>query len=74
MSQPLTAHDLWPLVRKLSVDEQLRLVELTRRSALEAHGVASGPPPMDGEPSRTEERLALDAECWDALDVRPSGA
>lgn len=69
MSQTLTAQDLWPLVLKLSRDEQVRLAKLalwaaaqSGSSAAEAHRAA---PPSVDEFSVQEEPLAWEAEGWE---------
>ena len=59
MNPVLTADDLWPLVQKLSRDEQVRLARL----ALCAAGAA-------GDAARDESGLDWDAEGWEDLDPK----
>lgn len=69
MSDVPTAADLWPLVSKLSPDEQRSLALLALRAAhrATAHDAAQyvAIPPADGEFSSTDEPLAWDADGWE---------
>ena len=55
MSEPLTAHDLWPLIVKLDHDERMRLVKLALRAAAEGRDDAAA---YRAEPPRAEEFAA----------------
>lgn len=69
----LTADDLWPLVLKLSHDEQVRLARLALHAA--ARGGAADAvayqtaPPGDEEFSSDEDPLAWEAEGWEDADA-----
>lgn len=72
MNPMLTAQDLWPLVQKLTHDEQVRLAKLALRAAArggesDAASYQASPPGQD-EFSSGEEPLAWDAEGWDEFD------
>ena len=69
----LTAQDLWPLVAKLSHDEQVRLAKLalmaaSRTPAADVLQYSSSPPGAE-EFSSTEDPLGWDADGWDHLDA-----
>lgn len=70
---PLTAQDLWPLVAKLSRDEQVRLAKLALATAAQTLHAdiwryrASSPAP--DEFSSTDDPLAWDGDCWNGLDA-----
>jgi hypothetical protein len=71
--QPLTAQDLWPLVTKLSHDEQVRLAKLAlaaaaRTPAADAEQYRTSPAAVD-EFSSADEALAWEAEGWDVVDA-----
>jgi len=68
-----TAEDLWPLVQKLSHDEQVRLAKLALRAAsrgpeadAEAYDTA---PPAPDEFSSDDDALAWEAEGWEKVDA-----
>ena len=69
----LTADDLWPLVLKLTHDEQVRLAKLALHAAARdgtADAVAyRTAPPGDEEFSRDEDPLAWEAEGWEDMDA-----
>lgn len=74
MAGALKASDLWPLVSKLSPDEQRRLAALALRAA-RAATAADGAryaalPPGPDELSSDDELLGWDAEGWDDLDAK----
>jgi hypothetical protein len=66
----LTAHDLWPLILKLTHDERVRLAKLALRAAAEdandvdAYHVS---PPTEDELGTDEEPLAWEAEGWEGF-------
>ncbi len=73
MNPTLTAEDLWPLVQKLTHDEQVRLAKLALRAAArsgepDAATYRANPPGRD-EFSSEEEPLAWEAEGWDEFDA-----
>ena len=69
---PLKAHDLLPLVQRLSHEEQLRLVKLALRAAASngndaaAYGAV---PPRDDEFSSDDEPLAWEADGWEEFSA-----
>lgn len=74
MNHTLTAEDLWPLVRKLPHDEQVRLARLALRAATARSGAADAEayratPPAADEFSHDEDPLAWEAEGWDEFDA-----
>jgi len=73
MNPLLTAEDLWPLVQKLSHDEQVRLAKLALRAAARSGGSDAdtyrASPPGRDEFSSEEEPLAWEAEGWDEFDA-----
>ena len=69
METPLTAQDLWPLLRKLPHDEQLCLAKLALYAASgggreEARAYQAAPPAAD-EFSIADNPLAWEGEGWD---------
>jgi hypothetical protein len=70
---PLTAQDLWPLVTKLSHDEQVRLAKLALAAAGRAPSADmlqyTASPPGAEEFSITEDALAWDSDGWDGCDA-----
>ena len=73
MNPMLTAEDLWPLVLKLTHDEQVRLAKLALRAAAhsgeaDAEAYRVSPPGAD-EFSSEEDPLAWDAEGWKEFDA-----
>jgi hypothetical protein len=73
MPSTLTAHDLWPLVTKLSRGEQVRLAKLALRAAsqdpeTDAHAYRSKPPTAD-ELSSDDDPLAWEPDGWDQVDA-----
>jgi hypothetical protein len=73
MNPTLTAEDLWPLVQKLTHDEQVRLAKLALRAAAlsgssDAESYRVHPPGKD-EFSSDEEPLAWETEGWDEFDA-----
>ena len=73
MNPMLTAEDLWPLVLKLTHEEQVRLAKLALRAAARSGEADAGAyrasPPGPDEFSSEEEPLAWDAEGWDEFDA-----
>ncbi|GMV17838.1 MAG: hypothetical protein AMXMBFR56_60620 [Polyangiaceae bacterium] len=70
MTEPATARDLWPLVEKLSHEEQVRLARLALRAAAlgrSANVAYRAQPPTNDEFGTDEEPLAWDAEGWEAF-------
>jgi len=71
MSQPLTAHDLWPLVLKLPHDERVRLAKLALKAAASDDAAAyRAAPPDVAEFGSNEESLAWEAEGWDEFSAK----
>jgi hypothetical protein len=72
MGDPLTAHDLWPLVLKLTHAERVVLAKLALRSAVDDADIAASylasPPPSD-EFSAEDEPLAWESEGWDEFSA-----
>ena len=73
MSVPLKAEDLWPLVQKLSHQEQVRLARLALMAASRgrvghADAYRASPPGVD-EFSADEEALAWEAAGWESLEL-----
>ena len=72
METPLQAKDLWPLVQKLSHDEQVRLAKLALGAASRAPGndtaAYEAAPPCPGEFDSDDEPLAWEAEGWESVD------
>ncbi len=70
---PLTAQDLWPLVTKLSHDEQVRLAKLALMAAsrVPADDVLqyASSPSGGQEFSDSEDPLGWDGEGWDEVDA-----
>jgi hypothetical protein len=69
----VTADDLWPLVSKLSPQEQVRLAKLALRAAAlgsadDAAAYAAAPVKPD-EFSSDDDPLAWEAEGWEGLDA-----
>jgi hypothetical protein len=69
----VTAADLWPLVSKLSPQEQVRLAKLALRAAAlgpgdDAAAYAATPAKAD-EFSSDDDPLAWEAEGWESLDA-----
>jgi hypothetical protein len=69
----VTADDLWPLVSKLSPQEQVRLAKLALRAAAlgsgdDAAAYAAAPVRPD-EFSSDDDPLAWEAEGWEGLDA-----
>ena len=69
----LTADDLWPLVRKLPHEEQVRLAKLALMAAArgpggdrEAYRVA---PPTSDEFSSEDDGLSWESEGWESMDA-----
>jgi hypothetical protein len=71
MSEPLTAHDLWPLVLKLPHDERLRLAKLALKAAATDDAAAyRAAPPDVAEFTSEDESLAWEAEGWDEFSAK----
>ena len=71
MSEPLTAHDLWPLVLKLPHDERVRLAKLALKAAATDDAAAyRAAPPDVAEFSSEDESLAWEAEGWDEFSAK----
>jgi len=73
----LTADDLWPLVRKLSHEEQVRLAKLALTAAVtgpdgdrEAYRAA---PPTADEFSSEDDALSWEAEGWENVEHPAAG-
>lgn len=71
--EQLTAQDLWPLVTKLSHDEQVRLAKLALAAAggVPAADLAQyqATPPGAQEFSSSDDPLGWEAEGWDEFDA-----
>ena len=65
MASTLTAQDLWPIVEKLSHEEQIRLAKLALRAAATSGAGYGGQPPAAEEFGAEDEPLAWDAEGWE---------
>lgn len=65
MTQPLTADDILPLVKRLSLHERTRLVRLMSTSSEEDAAVYRAVPPKGDEFSSEADLLALDADGWE---------
>ncbi|HEX4341721.1 MAG TPA: hypothetical protein VH062_37690 [Polyangiaceae bacterium] len=71
MSEPLTAHDLWPLVLKLPHDERVRLAKLALRAAATDDAAAyRAAPPDVGEFASDDQPLAWESEGWDEFSAK----
>jgi hypothetical protein len=72
MSSALSAHDLWPLLLKLSRDEQVRLAKLALRAAsregLQDARAYAATPPREDEFTVEEDPLAWESDGWEELD------
>ena len=72
MDGRLTADDLWPLVQKLSPDQQMRLAKMTLFAASypgeDAMAYQAQPPAKD-EFGTEENPLAWEAEGWEEFDA-----
>ncbi len=73
VSTALTADDLWPLVRKLSHEEQLRLGKLALTAAARGpdgdREAYLGAPPTADEFSSEDDALSWEAEGWENVDA-----
>ena len=73
MDSTLTAEDLWPLVQKLSHDQQVRLAKLALKAAAQSGGSDAesyrASPPGREEFSSEEDPLAWEAEGWDEFNA-----
>ena len=73
MSATLTAEDLWPLLLKLTHEEQLRVAKLALRAASHGGGTEAdayrATPVGRDEFSSEEDPLAWDAEGWEQFDA-----
>jgi len=65
MTQPLTADDILPLVKHLSLEERTRLVRTITASPEGDAAVYRLVPPKADEFSSDDEHLAWDAEGWE---------
>jgi hypothetical protein len=65
MSQPLTADDLLPLVKRLSLAERARLVRLIGAPAGDDAAAYRSVPPAADEFSNAGDPLAWEAEGWE---------
>lgn len=73
MNRDLTAKDLWPLIKKLPHDEQVRLAKLALLAAAgngtsdaEAYQAAA---PSPDEFSSEDDLLAWEADGWEEFDA-----
>lgn len=73
MSATLTARDLWPLLMKLTRDEQMNLAKLALHAAARSAGSPAdayrAAPPEPGEFTGDEDPLAWEGEGWEDLDA-----
>jgi hypothetical protein len=71
MSDPLTAHDLWPLVLKLPHDERVRLAKLALKAAAtdDAAAYRAAAPDPD-EFGSDEDPLAWEGEGWEEFSAK----
>ena len=73
MGSGITARDLWPIVVKLTHEEQVRLAKLALKAALSsetssAEAYRASPPTAD-EFSVADEPLSWEADGWEELDA-----
>jgi hypothetical protein len=64
MPKPLTADEILPLVKHLTLMERERLVNSSPQGDVEAYGLL---PPKPDEFSSDDEDLAWDGEGWEKL-------
>lgn len=72
MDNPLTAQDLWPLVKKLPPEEQLRLARLALSAATSGRTdeqAYRAMPPTAAEFSSEDDPLAWEGGGWEAFDA-----
>ena len=72
MTEPRTALDLWPLVRGLSHDEQVKLAKLALKAAASNGDDAEAyerTPPSEQEFSSDEEPLAWEGDGWEEFSA-----
>jgi hypothetical protein len=70
----LTAHDLWPLVQKLSRDEQVRLARLALHAAAATPGgdlaaYQAAPSTAEEFGADGDDPLAWESDGWDDVDA-----
>ena len=68
MSQPLTANDLLPLVKHLTLAERTRLVRLIAESSASDAALYRSFPPGKDEFSSDDEPLGWDADGWENVE------
>lgn len=73
MNPALTADDLWPIVKKLSREERLRLANLvlqtSRSGGPEDRARYRNQPPSSGEFGSDEDPLAWESDGWEDDDA-----
>ena len=71
MSDPLTAHDLWPLVLKLPHDERVLLAKLALKAAATDDDAAyRAAAPTPDEFGSDEDPLAWEGEGWEEFSAK----
>jgi len=71
MSDPLTAHDLWPLVLKLPHDERIRLAKLALSAAATDDAAAYRAAPTDAtEFGSDDEPLSWEGDGWEEFSAK----
>jgi hypothetical protein len=71
MSDPLTAHDLWPLVLKLPHDERVRLAKQALKAAAEDDAAAyRAAPPDAAEFGSEDEPLSWEGKGWEEFSAQ----
>lgn len=72
MNNALKADDLWPLVAKLSVEEQLRLARMVLREAKQVSLEPLNlhvPPLVEAEDASEDDALSWEGYGWDSVDA-----
>ena len=68
MANELTADDLIPLIKKLSLEERRRLLRLALAKGGDDKQAYSEAPSRDGEFSSDDDLLSWDAEGWEEVE------
>lgn len=74
MADPLTADDLLPLVKRLTLPERARLVRLIATNPGGDAAAYVTQPPKPDEFSTAEEPLAWDGDGWEAVGFDPANS
>lgn len=67
MADPLTADDVLPLVKRLTMQERFRLLRLMTAAPNDAAAAYRSAPPVPDEFSSDEEPLAWESEGWEGI-------